>query len=139
MIIAAGAASSAASRMLSWTSSCVRADGSPASASAASRRRIPSPGALRKTALLQVHRHEQIGVRQQDLGLPEEQEAVRDQAEVQPREHAALRLGVQVHEHVAADQQIDPRDRGRLHEVVPAEDHRAAQSGAERERVAARA
>ena len=46
-------------------------------------------------------------------------------------EDAGLRLGVEVHQRVAAHEQVDPRDRGVLHEVVAPEDHRPAQVLAE--------
>jgi hypothetical protein len=63
--------------------------------------------------------------------LAEEQHAGRGEREVEPREDPRLRLGVEVHQRVAAQQQVDPRDRGVLHQVVPPEDHRAAQVLAE--------
>ena len=49
------------------------------------------------------------------------------QREVQAAEDLRLGLGVEVHQGVAADQQVDPGDRRVLHQVVAAEDHRAAQ------------
>jgi hypothetical protein len=49
------------------------------------------------------------------------------QREVEAGEDPRLRLGVEVHQRVAADQQVDARDRRVLDQVVPAEDHRAAQ------------
>ena len=44
----------------------------------------------------------------------------------------SLGLGVEVHQRVAADEQVEPGDRRVLDEVVAAEDHRAAQVLAER-------
>ena len=68
---------------------------------------------------------------EQHLGAAEEQiariAALAVQREVKAREDARLRLGVEVHERVAADEEIEPRDRRVLHQVVAAEDHRAAQ------------
>ena len=48
--------------------------------------------------------------------------------EVEPAQDPRLRLGVEVHERVAADEQVDARDRRVLHEVVAAEDHRRRRS-----------
>jgi hypothetical protein len=77
--------------------------------------------------VLEVDRGEQRAVREQALGLPEEQHAVLGEREVEARQDTALHLRGEVHERVAADQQVDPRDGGVLDEVVAAEDHRAAQ------------
>ena len=52
-------------------------------------------------------------------------------SEVEAGEDAGLGLGVEVHQGVAAHEQVDPRDRGVLHEVVAPEDHRPAQVLAE--------
>ena len=48
------------------------------------------------------------------------------QGEVESLEDPRLGLAVEVHQCVAARQEVDPRDRGVLDQVVPAEDHRAA-------------
>ncbi len=82
---------------------------------------------LAEEAPLELERLEQVRVREQHLGLAEEQHAARLEREVQAPHHVRLRLGVEVHERVAAQQQVDVRDRRVLHEVVAAEDHRAAQ------------
>ena len=85
------------------------------------------PAALRKTAVLEVQRGEPVAVAQQHLGVPEEQHALRRQRKMQAAQHISLRLGVEVHQGVAAHQQVDPRDRRVLDQVVAAEDHRPAQ------------
>ena len=43
---------------------------------------------------------------------------------MEPGENPRLCLGVEVHQAVAADQQVHARDRGVLDQVVPAEDDR---------------
>ena len=78
-----------------------------------------------------VDRREQGGVAQQHLGLAEEEDAVVGQGEVEPAQDPGLGLGVEVHQRVAADEQVDPGDGGVLHEVVAAEDERAPQVLAE--------
>ena len=55
----------------------------------------------------------------------------RRRGEVESAQDLRLRLGGEVHERVAADEQVDPRDRCVLDEVVAAEDHAAAQVLAE--------
>ena len=52
------------------------------------------------------------------------------QGEVEPRDDPGLRLGIEVHESVAAAQKIDVRDRRVEDEVMAPEDHRSAQLGA---------
>jgi hypothetical protein len=49
------------------------------------------------------------------------------QGEVEPLQDPVLGLGVEVHEGVAADQQVEARDGRVLDEVVASEDHAAAQ------------
>ena len=72
-------------------------------------------------------------VREQRLRLAQEQAAVVDQREMEAaRRIAGLRLGVEVHQQVAADEQVDPRDRRVLHQVVPAEDDGASQIAVDR-------
>ena len=82
---------------------------------------------------LEVDRREDVAVRDHHLRLAEHQQAVVAQREVEVTQHATLRLGREVHERVAADQQVQPRDRRVGDEVVAAEDHRPAQVLAERE------
>ena len=81
---------------------------------------------------LDVRRAEQVGVRDEHLRLAEHEHAVVVEREVEPAQDPRLRLRVEVHERVAADEQVDPGDRGVLHEVVAAEDHRTPQIAAER-------
>src|SRR4051794_20628371 len=71
-------------------------------------------------------------MRDEHLGLAEEQVAPRVQREVEAPQDARLRLRIEVHERVAARQEVDPRDRRVLGEVVAPEDHRPAQVLAER-------
>ena len=80
---------------------------------------------------LQVDGREQRAVAEQHLRLPQEQNPRRGEREVEAGEDAGLGLGVEVHQGVAAHEQVDPRDRGVLHEVVAPEDHRPAQVLAE--------
>jgi hypothetical protein len=82
-------------------------------------------------ALRQADRREELRLRQQHLRLAEQQQAVLVQGEGEPLEHARLRVGGEVHEHVAARQQHDPGDRGVLQQVVPPEDERRPQVGPE--------
>ena len=86
-----------------------------------------APGDLGEDPALQVHRDERIVVGQERLGLAEEEEPALVQREVEPLEDAGLGLGVEVHQGVAAGQEVDPGDRRVLDQVVAAEDHRAAE------------
>src|SRR5262245_48204032 len=64
---------------------------------------------------------------QQHLRLAEEEEAAVGQREVEAAQDPGLGLAVEVHEGVAADEEVDPGDRRVLHQVVAAEDHRPAE------------
>lgn len=64
--------------------------------------------------VLQVQRGEPVGVTEQHLGVTEEQHAPWCQREMQAAEHAALGVGVEVHQSIAAAQI--------LAEYVPAAD-----------------
>ena len=55
---------------------------------------------------------------------------------MEPHQDLGLCLSFEVHQGVAADEQVDARDRRVLHQVVPAEDHRPPQLVAERVLVA---
>ena len=68
-----------------------------------------------------------LAVRQQHLGLAEEQVASLAQGEVEPVDDLRLRLDVEVHQRVTAHQQVEPGDRRIPGEVMPPEDHPAAQ------------
>ena len=63
--------------------------------------------------------------------LPRNSTPRRREREVQPAEDLGLGLLVEVHQRVPAHQQVDPGDRRVLHQVVAAEDDRAAQVLAE--------
>src|SRR5207302_2462811 len=67
------------------------------------------------------------------LRAAQEQVTVRREREAEVGEDAVLRLGAEVDQRVARDQQVDARDRGVLDEVVAPEDDDAAQLLAERE------
>ena len=78
---------------------------------------------LPEHAPLELDRREQILVRDQHLGLAEQQHAVVVEREVEPPQDLRLRLGGEIHQRVAADEQVDAGDRRILDEVVAAEDH----------------
>ncbi len=77
--------------------------------------------------VLETDRGEALGVTQQHLGVPEKQHPLGGEREVEPVEHISLCLGVEIHQRVAAQQQIDTRYGCILDEVVAPEDHRPAQ------------
>ena len=76
---------------------------------------------------------EPLAVRQQHLGLAEEKVTALAQREVETVDDLGLGLDIEVHQRVAADQQVQARDRGITGDVVAAEDHPAAQVRAEGE------
>jgi hypothetical protein len=82
---------------------------------------------LHEHALLQLHRRERAHEVEQHLRLAEREEAALTQREVEPADNLTLRLVVEVHQRVAAEQQVDPRNRRVIEQVVAAEDHAAAQ------------
>ena len=96
-------------------------------------RREPEPGPrvvtgdLAEDPPLQVDGCEGLLFGEQHLRLAEQQVAVVVQSEMEVVEDLGLGLGVQVHQRVAAGQQVDPGDGSVGHEVVPAEDDRAAE------------
>jgi hypothetical protein len=57
--------------------------------------------------VLQVDRLEQPVAAEQHLGPAEEEDAARDQRQVEAVQHAFLRLGVEVHQGVAAQQEVE--------------------------------
>jgi len=83
----------------------------------------------------QVEGTEQPGVRDEHLRPPQEERAVVAQREVHPAEDPRLRLRVEVHEDVAAGEQVDARDGRVVHEIVAPEDHVPAQVAPERHAV----
>ena len=76
---------------------------------------------------LHVDRLERCALGQQRLRLAQEKYARGRQREMEARQNPRLGLGVEVHQAVAADQQVHPGDRRVLDQVVAAEDHRAPQ------------
>ena len=88
-------------------------------------------GHFAEDAIGQFERFEQFAVGQQHLGLAEKQVAVLVQREVEPGENVALTLGIEIHQRVAADDQVEVRDRRIAHQVMPAEDHTVAQVAVE--------
>ena len=86
---------------------------------------------LAEQPALQIDRREQVGVGDQHLGPAEQQDPLVVEREVESAEDLGLSLGREVHERVSAHEQVDPRDRRVLYEVVAAEDHAAAQVLAE--------
>ena len=67
--------------------------------------------------------------RRLDVTTPQclRRQAVRHHLHLAAGQHLRLGLGVEVHQGVAADQQVDARDRGVLDQVVPAEDDRPSE------------
>ena len=82
-------------------------------------------GDLHEDPPLEIERSEDVPVGQEHLGAPGEEKAAVIQGKVKPGQDPRLRLVVEVHQRVAAQQQIDPGDRWVLNQVVPAKDHRA--------------
>lgn len=82
---------------------------------------------LAEDAAFQVHRLEHLGAGELGFRLAQEQETVVGQRVMEPRQNQILRVAFQVDQQVAADQQVDARNRRVGHEVVPAEDHAFAQ------------
>ena len=76
---------------------------------------------------LQIDRREHGPVAEQHLGAPEHEIPARVQREIESSHDAILHVGVEVHQRVPADQEIDLRDRRILDEVVAAEDDGAPQ------------
>ena len=82
---------------------------------------------LAKDPPLEIAGANSVAVGDQHLRLAEQQNPVVASAKWKRREDPRLRLGGEVHQRVAADQQVDPRDRRVLDQVVATEDDRAAQ------------
>ena len=76
--------------------------------------------------MLQAHRREKLVLRQHRLRAAQEEEAVVLQPEVELRQRPRLRLAVEIHQRVAAEDQVQVRDGRVVAYVVPAEDHRVA-------------
>jgi hypothetical protein len=86
---------------------------------------------LAERAVLEVEGLEQCAVAEQPFGLAEEEHPGVGECEVEPRQDPRLRLSCEVHQRVAAAQEVDPGNGRVLDEVVAAEDDRAAQILAE--------
>ena len=78
--------------------------------------------------MLQLDRAEQVAVRKEHLGAPEEQAAVLLQRVAELAEDASLCFGREVHQGVAAGEQIEPRDGRISQQVVPPEDEHPAEA-----------
>ena len=85
------------------------------------------PGARREHAASEVDRDEETRPRDERLRLAEKEVAVVVEREVEVADDPPLRLGVEIHERVPADEQVDSRDRRVLDDVVAAEDHTATE------------
>ena len=97
-------------------------------------RRVIGEGALRRPhedAVPQVDRREQVGVHEEHLRPPEEEETRLVEREVESVENLPLRLEVEVDEGVAAREQVETRDRRIRDQVQASEDDRPAQLVAE--------
>src|SRR5262245_4400840 len=67
----------------------------------------PGLGNLHKDAMLDVDGFEQLGSGSKHLGPAQKEISRRIESEVEPREDARLQLRVEVHERIAADQQVE--------------------------------
>ncbi len=67
------------------------------------------------------------GVREEHLGPAEDRVTRRIEREVEPLDDPRLCLRVEVHQRVAAEEQVDPRNGRVLQQIVAAENHRPAQ------------
>ena len=81
---------------------------------------------LGEDALLQVHRRERAREVQQHFRPAQHEVAAIAQREVKPVDDARLCFVVEIHQRVAAHEQIHARDRRIVEQVVAAEDDRAA-------------
>ncbi len=93
-----------------------------------SQRNFGYPG---EDAPLQIERHKQTGVRKQHFGLAQHQKALGLERKMKAIQDVVLRLGIKVHQGVAADEQVNARDGRVLHQIMPPEDDRAPQVFAE--------
>src|SRR5262249_18321249 len=60
---------------------------------------------------LEVDRCKHPRVTEQHFGLAQEKQTVIGEREVEPTKDSGLRLGIEIHEGIAAHKQVDPRDR----------------------------
>ena len=133
-----GVPSVASSRTRSCRATRLEASRLPDCASNTMRSRKRELRHLREDPLLRLHRAEERRVGQEHLRAAEKQIAVVIQGVVETRQDLALRLGREIDERVAADQQVQARDGRVLRQVVPAEDHRPAKRGMQEEPLALR-
>ena len=133
MICGFGPTSSAASRLARSSSSGTDFSASPLGQARHARRQARAARRLAEDPALEVDGGEHVAVRDHHLRLAEHQRPVIAQREVEVAQDPALGLRVEVHQRVAAEEQVDPRDRRVLHQVVAAEDDRPPQVLAERE------
>ena len=82
---------------------------------------------LGKDAVLQLQGGEQTGMREKHFGPAQEKKPGFLQREVKALEDPPLCFGIEIHDGVAANEQIQARDRGVLNQVVSAENNAAAQ------------
>src|SRR5690606_31679261 len=75
----------------------------------------------------QIDGAEKVGIREQHLRLAKKQKSGVVQGEVKTGEDARLRFGVEIHQHVAADEQVNTGDGRVLNQIVAAKDDGAAQ------------
>ena len=86
---------------------------------------------LAEDVLGQVHDLKHLGPGHQGLRPAEEQVAARDERELEVGQDPGLDLGGEVHEGVAAGEQVDPGDGRVLDQVMTSEDQGPAQVAAE--------
>jgi len=92
---------------------------------------------LGKHPMRALHGLKEVARAQQHLDLAQHEISGLVHREVQPLQDPPLRLGVEVHQGVAAQQQVGVRDRRVLEKVVAAEDERPAHVGADHPPLAA--
>ena len=81
--------------------------------------------------MVQAHGSEQPRMGDEHLGPAQKEVTGAFKGKMQPVHDPALGLGVEIHQGVAADQQVQPGYGCVLDEVMAAKDHRLAQVGAE--------
>src|SRR5262249_8071478 len=86
-----------------------------------------TPCQLSKDTPPQIYRCKGIRVCKQHLSTSQYEEAIVVQTEMKAGQDAVLRLRIEIHERVAADQQINARDGRILQKIMPAKDDRAPQ------------
>src|SRR6478752_3139288 len=92
---------------------------------------LTADGTLARQPSFEVYRDEIEAVRHEGFRPPEQQEPALIESKVQPRQHPSLRLRVEIHQRIAAGEQVDAGDRRVVNEIMPPEDHLPAQILAE--------